>query len=113
MGNKFIRKLIAVEIELGKSRIEAFQAMSERLQYPSLNIVINSMITAIKTGGSIAPTLRALSDQFRTERFQLAEKLAAQAPTKLMFPLVIFIFPTIFIILFGPILLTFMQGGFF
>jgi tight adherence protein C len=59
----------------------------------------------------MAPTLRALSGQFRTERSQLAEKMAAEAPVKLMGPLVLLIFPTIFIILFGPILLSFLNNG--
>lgn len=99
------------EVGLGKSRAEAFEAMTARIKYPPLNSVINSISLAIRTGGSMAPTLRALSGQFRTERSQLAEKLAAEAPVKLMGPLVLLIFPTIFIILFGPILLSFLNNG--
>jgi tight adherence protein C len=56
-------------------------------------------------------TFRTLSAQFRIERSQLAEKLAGEAPLKLMFPLVIFIFPTIFIVIFGPIIISFMTTG--
>ncbi|MBN1822795.1 MAG: type II secretion system F family protein [Endomicrobiales bacterium] len=99
------------EIRLGKSRAEAFENMMARVKYPPLNSVMNSIILAMKTGGSMAPTLRILSDQFRVERAQLAEKMASEAPIKLMGPLVILIFPTIFIVLFGPILLSFMGGG--
>ncbi len=98
------------EVKLGKSREEALGTMSERVHYIPLNTVINSIILALKTGGSLAPALRSLSDQFRTERAQLAEKMAGEAPIKLMAPLVLLIFPTIFIILFGPVLLTFMNG---
>ncbi|MBN1622492.1 MAG: type II secretion system F family protein [Endomicrobiales bacterium] len=103
--------IVQQEIKLGKSRTEAFNDMAKRINYTPLNSVINSLTNAFSTGGSIAPILRTLSDQFRVERAQLAEKLAAQAPLKLMFPLVLFIFPTIFIIIFGPIVLFFISSG--
>lgn len=96
------------EVKLGRPRTEAYAAMAERLKYPPLNTVINSINSALRTGARITPALKTLSGQFRTERSQLAEKLAAEAPLKLMAPLVLLIFPTIFIILFGPILLSFL-----
>ena len=95
------------EIKLGKSRIEALSAMAERVKYQPLTQVINALTLAIKTGGSLGPTLRTLSEQFRVERSQQAEKMAQEAPIKLMGPLVLLIFPTVFIILFGPIILSF------
>lgn len=95
------------EIKLGKSRLDAFEAMSEKVKYQPLTQVLNALSLAIKTGGSLAPTLRTLSEQFRVERSQLAEKMAQEAPIKLMAPLVLLIFPTVFIILFGPIILSF------
>lgn len=98
------------EIKLGKSRVAALNDMADRLNYLPLNTVINSLNLAFKTGGSIAPTLRVLSEQFRVERAQMAEKLAGEAPLKLMAPLILLIFPTIFIILFGPIVLSFLSG---
>lgn len=97
------------EVKLGTSRSEAFNHMADRLACPPLTTVLNTFVLALRTGGSMAPTLRALSDQFRSERSQLAEKLAAEAPVKLMAPLILLIFPTIFIILFGPIMLSFMN----
>jgi len=98
------------EIKLGKSRVAALNDMAERLSYLPLNTVINSLNLAFKTGGSIAPTLRILSEQFRVERSQMAEKMAGEAPLKLMAPLILLIFPTIFIIIFGPIVLSFLHG---
>jgi len=98
------------EIKLGKARDASLLSMSDRINYMSLSTVINSLVLAFKTGGSIAPTLRILSEQFRVERSQLAEKMAGQAPLKLMAPLILLIFPTIFIILFGPIILSFIGG---
>jgi tight adherence protein C len=102
---------IGQEIKLGKPRIEAFNDMAERVKYAPLSSIVNSLILGFKTGGSLAPTLKILSAQFRIERMQLAEKKANEAPLKLMLPLVLFIFPTVFIVLFGPIILAFITGG--
>lgn len=102
--------LVQQEIKLGASKIAAFENMSNRIQYMPLNTVVNSLILSFKTGSSLAATLRTLSEQFRVERMQLAEKMAAQAPIKLMGPLVLLIFPTVFIVLFGPILLSFIGS---
>jgi len=104
--------VVQKEIRLGKSRSDAYTDMTKRLEFLPLTNVVNSFLLAFKTGSSLAPTLKALSEQFRVERMQLAEKAANEAPVKLLLPLVILIFPTIFIILFGPILLSFLGGGF-
>ncbi|MFH1367826.1 MAG: type II secretion system F family protein [Elusimicrobiota bacterium] len=101
--------IVQQEIKLGKSRIDALSHMSGRLNHPQLSMAVNALVTALKTGSGIVPTLKSLSEQFKTERIQLAEKAANEAPLKMMFPLALFIFPTIFIILFGPIILTFMA----
>lgn len=100
------------EIRMGKSRVDALRDMAQRIDHAALTQVVNSLIQAIQLGGSLASILRTQSDQMRTQRFLLAEKLAAEAPIKLLFPLLFFIFPTIFIILFGPIALMFLKGGF-
>jgi tight adherence protein C len=100
------------EIRLGKARNDAFNEMAERIKHPSVTSVIRSLTLAFNTGGSLVPTLKALSGQFRLERMQLAEKTANEAPLKLMAPLLLLIFPTIFMVLFGPIILMFMNGGF-
>jgi tight adherence protein C len=78
----------------------------------STTTVVNAFTLAFKTGASLVPTLKTLSEQFRVERMQLAEKMANEAPVKLLIPIVLFIFPTVFIILFGPIVLSFLNGGF-
>jgi len=100
------------EIRMGKSRMDALRDMAQRVDHTALTSVVNSLIQAIQLGGSLAPILRAQSDQMRTQRFLLAEKLAAEAPVKLLFPLIFFIFPTIFIVIFGPIALMYLKGGF-
>jgi len=99
------------EVKLGKSRIDALTGMAEKIGSLPLNTMVNSLALSLKTGGSVVPVLKTLAEQFRVERSQLAEKMAGEAPLKLMLPLVLLIFPTIFIILFGPIILTFIGGS--
>jgi tight adherence protein C len=106
-------KVAQQEVIVGKPRGEALMGVAERLQYPPVTTVINALAISLKTGGSMAGNLRDIAQQFRIERFQMAEKLAGEAPLKLMMPLILLIFPTIFIILFGPIALSFIGGGLF
>lgn len=97
------------DIRAGMSRMEALKQMAERLNLREINNLVTSLAQAEKSGGSITETLRIQSDQRRTERFNRAEKLALEAPVKLIFPLVAFIFPCTFIVLFFPIVLKFMT----
>lgn len=106
-------KVARQEIAVGRPRAEALQAVAGRLQYPPVTSVIGALNSALKTGGSMAEELRVIAEQFRVERFQMAEKMAGEAPLKLMMPLILLIFPTIFIILFGPVILSFLGGGLF
>ncbi len=87
------------DIRSGKTRADALRAMTERARSQPLSAVTNSMIQAEQSGSSLAPILRAQSDQLRNTRFLQAEKLAMEAPVKLLGPLIIFIFPTTFLVL--------------
>jgi len=98
------------EIKLGKNRLAALTDMAKRVNYRPLSSVINALVQSMQTGATIGPTIRALSDQFRGERALLAEKMGQEAPMKMMMPLILLIFPTIFIIIFGPIVLSFLAG---
>ena len=60
------------------------------------------LIQADKFGTSIAESLKVYSDTFRTKRYQRAEEIAARLPVKLIFPLVFFIFPSLFVVILGP-----------
>jgi tight adherence protein C len=91
------------DIKAGSGRVTALRNMSQRLEIKEIGSLVSSLAQAEKSGSSIGETLRIQSDQRRVERFQRAEKLAMQAPVKLVGPLVLFIFPTTFIILFFPI----------
>jgi tight adherence protein C len=99
------------DVRNGKARAEALRGMSERLQEASVTNFITAMVQAERVGMSLGPALRAQADQRRSERFLRAEKLAMEAPVKLLFPLIAFIFPCTFIVLFFPIVVQFMSMG--
>ncbi len=98
------------EIQVGSSRKAALKAMSERVRQPDLKSVAFALIQADELGVSIGAVLRIQSDQLRARRFDRAEKLAQEAPTKMLGPLMLCIFPAVFIILLGPILAQAMKG---
>jgi tight adherence protein C len=90
------------EIQMGKMRREALKDLSLRSNVEELKIFIGSVIQAEQLGISIKNILRTQSSQLRVSRKQRAEEKAMKAPVKMMLPLVIFVFPVIFIILLGP-----------
>lgn len=112
--NPLNEELIRVirEIQLGKTRREALRDMSRRVDLPDLRSVVNALAQADELGVSIGSILRIQSDQIRLRRFERAEKLANEAPVKLLFPLLFFIFPSVFLILLGPIIARLLQQGF-
>ena len=97
--------LMLKEISLGKTRAEALRRMGERVDLKELTSVVNALIQADQLGTSLAAVLTTLSDDLRVKRFQMAEKMALEAPVKMLFPLIGFIFPAVFIILIGPLIL--------
>lgn len=99
-------------IRLGQSRMNAMKDMVARVQEPNLSTVVTALIQAEQLGSSLGPVLRVQSEQMRVKRFQLAEKLAQQAPIKMLFPLIFCILPSIFLMLFGPIVLQYLGGAF-
>jgi pilus assembly protein TadC len=100
------------EIQLGRSRSDAFAHLGQRTTFPALRDVCRGIIQALALGSSLAPWMREQASALRTKRMQLAEKKAAEAPLKILFPLFAFTFPTIFIVLIGPMVMIFMKGGF-
>lgn len=92
------------EIRLGKTREQALRNLSDRVRLPQLTSFVSNLVQADRMGTSLGKVLRIQSTQMRIERTQRAEKLANEAPVKMLFPLVLCIFPTVFMILFGPII---------
>ncbi len=99
------------ELKLGKTREEALRNLAVRVELPTLSSFVQALIQADKMGTPLGKILRILSTQMRIERTQRAEKLANEAPVKLLLPLIGCIFPTIFIMLFGPIAYQVFFGG--
>lgn len=101
------------DLRAGLTRADALRRMDERVRIPQVTSFISAVIQAERMGASLGSTFRSQADQRRTERFQQAEKLAMEAPVKLIFPLVAFIFPVTFLVLMFPIAVKFMQSGAF
>lgn len=91
------------EIQVGTPRRVALRNMADRVDLADLRSVANALIQADELGVSIGSILRIQSDQIRSRRFDRAEKLANEAPVKMLMPLMLFILPAVFIILLGPI----------
>jgi len=99
------------DIRAGKSRAAALRDMAQRLNEPGITNFTTGVIQAESMGMNLGPVLRAQADQRRSERFLRAEKLAMEAPVKMLFPLIAFIFPCTFLVLFFPIVMKFMNSG--
>jgi len=92
------------EIQLGAPRRAALRNLSARVGLADLRSVTYALIQADELGVSIGAILRIQADQMRQRRFERAERLANEAPVKMLGPLMLFIFPAVFIILLGPTL---------
>lgn len=101
--------IVMRDLRAGVTRSDALKRMAERLNIADITSFVNAMVQAERMGASMATTLRLQSEQRRSERFQRAEKQAMQAPVKLIFPLIVFIFPVTFIILGFPIAMKFLD----
>jgi tight adherence protein C len=103
-------QLVLKQLKMGKTREEGMKSMIARVDLPPLTTFITALIQADKMGTSLGKVLRIQSTQMRIDRTQRAEKLAGEAPVKMLFPLIACIFPTVFMVLFGPIVFQFFFG---
>lgn len=94
------------EIRAGKLRIDALKDMAERTQVDDVKSFVTMLVQTERFGTSLSLALRVHSDSLRTKRRQTAEEAAAKTSVKMLFPLVIFIFPAILIIILGPALIS-------
>ena len=90
------------QLQFGRTRAEVLQALGARSGVDDLKQLASLLIQADKFGSSVGQALRVQSDSMRTKRRQIAEEKAAKTAVKMIFPLVIFIFPGIFVVLVGP-----------
>lgn len=98
------------EIRLGKGRRDSFIGLKERLSFPSFVSLINSILQGEKLGMSMVQIFRIKSQEERDKRRQRAEEAAMKVPIKILFPLVFFIFPSLFIVLLGPVAIELING---
>lgn len=111
LGEELIR--VFREIQVGRTRKEALENLAVRIDHPDIRSVARALVQADELGSSIGHALRIQAEQIRTKRFQRAEKLGNEAPVKLLFPLVAFIFPAVFMVLLGPVIFQmWIRGGF-
>ena len=95
---------VTAETQVGTPRREALRAFARRVAAPEVRSLVGALVQADELGVSIGGILRVQADQMRQRRFERAEKLANEAPVKLLGPLVLFVFPAVFLVLLGPIL---------
>lgn len=96
-------------IRLGTPRAEALRALADRSGLPELHTFVAAMIQADQLGVSIGRVLKGQSESLRQARRQRAEEKAMQLPLKLLFPLIMFIFPTLFLVVLGPVAIQLIQ----
>lgn len=98
------------DMALGRTRQQALRDFAERVAMSEINSFVLALIQADQLGASIGTVLKVQSDMARKRRWQLAETMVNKLPMKLLGPLVVFIFPASFIILFTPLVIRYMQG---
>jgi tight adherence protein C len=98
------------EQRAGKLRMDAWQAMANRCKLPEIDGFVNMLMQTERFGTPIARALSNFGDDIRLKRRQRAEELAAKTTVKIIFPLVLFIFPSIFVVLLGPAAINIMRG---
>jgi tight adherence protein C len=94
--------LLSLEMRAGKERRDAMRSLADRLDLDDVNSWVTLLIQTDKFGTSIAQALRVHSDLMRTKRAQRVEELAAKLPVKLLFPTILCIFPSLFLVIMGP-----------
>jgi tight adherence protein C len=99
-------ELVNLEIRVGRSREEALRNLAERTGVEDIRSFVALLIQADRYGSSIAKAVRIFADSLRTKRRQRAEQISQKAALKLLFPLTMFLFPVIILVVLGPALLN-------
>jgi tight adherence protein C len=102
-------RLITTEIRAGKARLEAFKNFAARTKVDDVQSLVSLLIQTDKFGTSIAQALRTHAETSRTKRRQRAEERAAKVGVKLVFPLVLFLFPALYVVILGPAVIQFLR----
>lgn len=104
-------EIVLKDIKLGRSRNEALYDLAKRLDIPEITSFVAVVNDADQTGAPISQVLKDQSNQMRLERFVRAEKMGARASQIMLVPMIVFILPAVFIVVFAPVVLQFFYGG--
>jgi tight adherence protein C len=97
------------EMRMGIDKKQALRNMSDRCDVRDLSVLVNALIQADELGVSLGKVLRIEGAQLREKRRQAAREKAMKAPVKILFPLIVFIFPAIFVIILGPAVINMIE----
>lgn len=103
-------ELVNAEMLAGADRIRALRGLSERTDIPDITGLVSMLAQSVRFGTGIAETLRIYAAEFRDKRMQRAEEAAAKIGTKLLFPLVLCMFPSFFVVAVGPAIISIMEA---
>lgn len=94
--------IVNAEMHMGRTRLDALRALATRTGVDDIQALVATLIQTDRFGTSVSQSLRVHADDLRTKRRQRAEELAAKTTIKILFPLVFFIFPALFVVIMGP-----------
>ncbi len=95
-------RILSLELRAGKSRADALRNLASRTDLEDVSSLVTLLIQTDRFGTRVGQALRVHSDAMRTKRYQRAEEMAAKLPVKMVFPLIFFIFPSLFVAIIGP-----------
>jgi tight adherence protein C len=102
-------RIVVLEQRAGRPRSESWKHLAERTGVDSVRNLVSMLVQSEQFGTSIARTLRIHSDALRTQRVQAVEEMAAKTTVKIVFPLIFFIFPSLFLVVLGPAILAMLD----
>lgn len=103
-------KIVVLEQRAGRPRTDCWRHMAERTDVDYVRNLVSVLVQSEQFGTSVAKTLRVHSETLRTKRTQKVEEMAAKTTVKLVFPLVLFIFPSLFLVVLGPAVITMLDS---
>jgi tight adherence protein C len=103
-------RVVVLEQRAGRARSESWKHLAERTDVDCIRNLVSMLVQSEQFGTSVAKTLRVHSDTLRTQRVQAVEEMAAKTTVKLVFPLVLFIFPSLFLVTLGPAVLSMIES---
>lgn len=109
LSEEFLRSI--QEARLGRTNSETLRDLSKRVDVDDVTMLISALVQAELLGVPVANVLRVQSERLRDKRRQRAREQAQKAPLKMLFPLVFFIFPALFVVILGPAAIRYMSSG--